>query len=175
MQELKGTDKLREAYPKVNQNFVELDGKITDHITIIATEDEEGHIKLSDIPIPPPPTKEDIGLGDVDNVKQMPATYGSIISKSASFTLALTDGDRVLICTNSTAIIITVPANDSVALPVGSQIPVIRQETGTVTFAPSSGVTLSSKDTKRAIDGQHASATLVKTAADTWQLFGALA
>jgi hypothetical protein len=38
-----------------------------------ATQNELGHIKLSDIPTP---TKESIGLGNVDNVKQMPISNG---------------------------------------------------------------------------------------------------
>ena len=45
---------------------------------------------------------------------------------------------------------------------------------GKVTLAQGSGVTINSKDSEKAIDGQHASVTLIKTATDTWRLIGAL-
>jgi hypothetical protein len=43
------------------------------HNAEIATQDGYGHIRLKDIPTP---TKETIGLGNVDNVKQMPISNG---------------------------------------------------------------------------------------------------
>lgn len=100
----------------------------------------------------------------------LPATYGNIVSVSSSITLGSTHSDKVLDCTNAAAITITVPT----ILDVGTQITVIRRGAGVVTFAPAAGVTLNSKDTKRAIAGQHASATLVKVTSTIWQLIGAL-
>lgn len=44
-----------------------------EHKAEIATQNELGHIKLSDIPTP---TKASIGLGNVDNLKQMPISGG---------------------------------------------------------------------------------------------------
>lgn len=114
--------------------------------------------------------KADVGLALVDNVKQLPATYGNIVTITANTTLSTTHADKVLDCTNSAAITITVPTT----LDIGTQITVIRRGAGTVTFAPASGVTLNSKDTKRAIAGQQASATLVKVTSTIWQLIGAL-
>lgn len=101
------------------------------------------------------------------------SNYGNISTRAASWTLVLSDGNDVI--TVSVAAVITIPANATVAFPIGTAITFIRTGTGAVTFVPSGGVTLLSKDTKRAIDGQYASATLVKTATDTWHLFGALA
>lgn len=119
-------------------------------------------------------TKTDVGLSNVINELQFAqSNYGNISTRAASWTLILTDGNDVI--TVSTAAVITVPANATVAFPIGTAITFIRTGTGAVTLAPASGVTLLSKDTKRAIDGQYASATLIKTATDTWHLFGALA
>jgi len=115
-------------------------------------------------------SKADVGLGNVDNVKQLPYTYGNIVTVSSSITLGTTHADTVLNCTNSSDIVITVPTT----LDVKTQITVIRSGTGKVTFAPASGVTLNSKDNKRSIDGRYASATLIKTATNTWTLIGAL-
>ena len=42
------------------------------------------------------------------------------------------------------------------------------------TLAEGSGVTITSKDSNKEIDGQWAAATLIKTATDTWSLIGSL-
>lgn len=98
----------------------------------------------------------------------------SVITVSANKTLALTDAGTVQNCTNSSAITMTVPANSSVAFPVGTEIAVIRSGAGTVTFSPASGVTLNSKEGKRSIDGQYASCALKKIGTNVWVLVGAL-
>jgi hypothetical protein len=54
-------------------------------------------------------------------------------------------------------------------------ITIERDGSGTVTLAAGSGVTIHSKESKLAIDGQYAAVTLLKTATDTWKLWGALA
>lgn len=100
--------------------------------------------------------------------------YGAILNKSTSATLVLADANSVVIMGGSSAQTITIPTNTSVPFPVGTQITFIMGGAGAVVFAPGSGVTLQSKDTKRTIDGQYASATLVKIATDTWSLIGAL-
>lgn len=99
--------------------------------------------------------------------------YGNIVTKATSFTPSLAERNSVY--TVTAAATITIPANATVAFPIGTALTFIRTGTGAVTLAPASGVTLNSKDTKRAIDGQHASATVVKIAENIWQMFGALA
>jgi hypothetical protein len=99
------------------------------------------------------------------------ATFETI---SASHTLVLTDKDKVLECTNSSAIDITIPTEASINFPVGTQIAVLRNGAGTVTFAGASGVTVNSKDSALAIAGQYASAALLKIDTDEWQLVGSL-
>lgn len=101
-------------------------------------------------------------------------TYGAVITKSASATLALSDGNKIVRMTGASAQTITVPANSSVAFPIGTQIVFIMAGAGAVTFAPASGVTLESSSSKRTINAQHESATLIKTGTDTWSLIGAL-
>lgn len=100
--------------------------------------------------------------------------FPSINTKSASVTLALTDANDFLNCTNSSNITLTVPPNSSVAFPIGTQIAIAQRASGTVTFAPGSGVTINSKDSNLTIDGQYATASLIKISSDTWVLTGAL-
>lgn len=96
--------------------------------------------------------------------------YGNVVFISSSVTLGSIHANSVSFATNSIDKVITVPN----ALDIGTQITIIKDGTGKVTFAPASGVTLNSVDGKRSIIKQHASATLVKATATVWQLFGAL-
>ena len=91
-----------------------------------------------------------------------------------TYTFVLTDQGKLVTASNGSAQTYTVPPNSSVAFPTGTTITVIGIGSGKVTLAQGSGVTIASKDSEKAIDGQHASVTIIKTATDTWQLVGAL-
>ena len=91
-----------------------------------------------------------------------------------TYTFVLTDGGKLVTASNGSAQTYTVPPNSSVAFPTGTTITIIGIGAGKVTLARGSGVTINSKDSEKAIDGQHASVTIIKTATDTWQLIGAL-
>ena len=91
-----------------------------------------------------------------------------------TYTFVLADASKLVTASNGSAQTYTVPPNSSVAFPTGTTITVIGIGSGKVTLAQGSGVTINSKDSEKAIDGQHASVTIIKTATDTWQLIGAL-
>jgi len=91
-----------------------------------------------------------------------------------TYTLVLTDGGKMITSSNGSAQTITVPPNSSVAFPIGTQIIVQNLGSANATLAQGSGVTIQSKDSNKEIDGQYASAALIKTATDTWSLIGAL-
>ena len=91
-----------------------------------------------------------------------------------TYTFVLADASKLVTASNGSAQTYTVPPNSSVAFPTGTAITVIGIGAGKVTLAQGSGVTINSKDSEKAIDGQHASVTIIKTATDTWQLIGAL-
>ena len=108
-------------------------------------------------------------------------TAGSIVAPLAinaqtgtTYTFVLADQGKLVTASNGSAQTYTVPPNSSVAYSVGTTITVIGIGAGKVTLAQGSGVTINSKDSEKAIDGQHASVTCIKTATDTWQLVGAL-
>ncbi len=98
------------------------------------------------------------------------------INAQTGTTYTFADGDqsKLVTASNGSAQTYTVPPNSAVAFAVGTAITVIGIGAGKVTLAQGSGVTINSKDSEKAIDGQHASVTLIKTATDTWQLIGAL-
>jgi len=68
---------------------------------------------------------------------------------------------------------VTVPSNSSVAFVVGTQITVRQAGAGQTTIAAGTGVTINTPETL-ALKGQHSAATLIKVAADEWDLTGDL-
>lgn len=91
-----------------------------------------------------------------------------IVSVSGNKTLALTDEYTFQNVTAASTI--TVPANATVALPVGSQIDFFQAGTGAITFAAAGGVTIISKGSTLATTESGDAATLKKTATNTWSL-----
>ena len=91
-----------------------------------------------------------------------------------TYTLALTDGGKVVEMNNASANTLTVPPNSSVAFPVGAQILVLQTGAGQTTLAAGAGVTVNSKDGNLKLSAQWCAATLIKRASDTWVVVGDL-
>lgn len=96
------------------------------------------------------------------------ASSRNIVAVSGSKTLALTDEYTFQNVTAASTI--TVPANATVALPVGSQIDFFQAGAGVITFAAAGGVTIISKGSTLATTEAGDAATLKKTATNTWAL-----
>jgi hypothetical protein len=83
------------------------------------------------------------------------ATFAGTVRKlqtetviTTSYTLALTDQDKVVACNNPAAITVTIPLNSSVAFPIGTVISIFRlSSSSTVTLAATGGVTVSKTGT----------------------------
>ena len=108
-------------------------------------------------------------------------TAGSVVAPLAinaqtgtTYTFVAGDASKLVTASNGSAQTYTVPPNSGVAFDIGTAITIIGIGSGKVTLAQGSGVTINSKDSDKAIDGQHASVTIIKTATDTWHLIGAL-
>jgi hypothetical protein len=99
----------------------------------------------------------------------------SIATQATARTLTLADQGKVIDMTNTSDVALTIPPNSSVAFPIGTQILVIRNSTGKVSFTPGAGVTLRSDSSKQFISTQYSAATLMQRAADEWYLIGNLA
>jgi hypothetical protein len=108
--------------------------------------------------------------------------------RSATYTVAATDSNRTIRCTNisGTDIQIRIPTDASVAFPIGTEIHVIRYgstvSSGEVTInAVTPGTTSifsegssAANSGKQRINAQYQVVTVKKVAANTWVLFGAL-
>ena len=135
--------------------------------------------------------KAAVGLNNVDNTSDAnkpvsTATQTEIDTKvdslitlnnqtGTTYTLVLTDKDKLIEMENAAANTLTVPLNSSVAFDVGTQILIVQKDAGTTTIAAAAGVTLLSKDSNLDIGGQYGAATCIKIATDTWYVIGDLA
>jgi hypothetical protein len=97
-----------------------------------------------------------------------------IAEKTASYTLVLSDKDKLIEMNSSSANTLTVPLNSSEAFPVGSQINILQTGTGQTTIAPvGGGVTINATPGLK-LRAQWSSATLIKRAENVWVLAGDL-
>lgn len=96
-----------------------------------------------------------------------------ISTKTASYTLVLGDAGKLVEFNSASNLTLTIPANSSVAFPVGTQIVVARLGSGKVNIAITSD-TLYSVSSNRYISSQYGAVTLVKRTSTTWYLFGDL-
>lgn len=95
--------------------------------------------------------------------------------QTASYTLALSDADKLVEMNVATANNLTVPLNSSVAFSVGTQILLAQYGAGQTTVVATSGVTIRSNGGKLKLNVQYSGATLIKIATDEWYLFGDIA
>jgi hypothetical protein len=100
-------------------------------------------------------------------------TTAATNAQTASYTLVLSDRDKIVEISNASANTLTIPLNSSVAYPVGSQIQVIQTGAGQTTLTPTGGVTLNGTPGLK-LRAQWSAATLIKRATDTWIAIGDL-
>lgn len=105
---------------------------------------------------------------------------------NTTYTLALSDAGNEVTCSNAGAIAVTIPANATIAFPVGTRIQITQIAAGAVTLTAATGVTLkgfspangaysytSAVGTNAKTAGQEASLVIKKMATDSWRCFGA--
>ena len=96
---------------------------------------------------------------------------------ASSWVPALGDVGAFMVLTNgSTDTTIAIPADASVAFPIGTELHIHQDGTGLVTVTGDAGVTmLKHVSLSNHLLGQYATATVKKTAVNVWRLFGLLA
>jgi len=134
--------------------------------------------------------KAAVGLGNVDNTSDTnkpvsTATQTALDAKTnklittnrqtASYTLVLSDADKLVEMNVGSANNLTVPLNSSVAFSTGTQILLAQYGAGQTTVVATSGVTIRSNGAKLKLNAQYSGATLVKIAENEWYLFGDIA
>jgi len=92
-------------------------------------------------------------------------------AQTASYTLVLTDKNKLVEISNASANTLTVPPNSSVAFPVGSTLTVLQTGAGQCTITAGAGVTVNGTPGLK-LRTTWSSATLIKRATDTWVALG---
>lgn len=90
-----------------------------------------------------------------------------------SYTLTLSDANKFITFSNSSATTVTVPTNATAAYPIGTHINLAQLGTGQVTVAAAGGVAVSA-DPGLKIDARYGGAELIKLATNSWLLVGRL-
>lgn len=83
-----------------------------------------------------------------------------------SYTLVLADAGKIITRSNASSSTQTLPQNSSVAIPIGTIIPIINLGAGLVTFAAGTGATVNGMTSIK----QYQFALMVKTATNTWNV-----
>lgn len=92
---------------------------------------------------------------------------------SGAYSIALTDNQKIIECTGSVAVDITVLPSASVAFPNGYETTVFQRGTGKIRILAGSGVTILSTPGVY-LRAQYSGATLVRRDTNVWFLFGDL-
>jgi hypothetical protein len=92
--------------------------------------------------------------------------------QTASYTLVLSDADKLVEMNVGSANNLTIPLNSSVAFATGTQILLAQYGAGQTTIVATSGVTIRSNGGKLKLNVQYSGATLIKIAENEWYLFG---
>jgi hypothetical protein len=90
----------------------------------------------------------------------------------ASYSLALSDKNKLVEMNVGSANNLTIPLNSSISFAIGTQILLSQYGAGQTTVLPTGGVTLRSAGGKTKLTSQYSGATLIKIATDEWYLFG---
>lgn len=101
------------------------------------------------------------------------AAQGINAQTGTTYSLALTDAGELVTLSNTSAIVLTVRPNSAVAFPVGSRVDIAQINTGQVTVAGGTGVTVNATPSLL-LRARYSGGTLVQTVTDTWDLFGDL-
>jgi hypothetical protein len=110
------------------------------------------------------------GVASLDADTKVTAAQASaaIVEVTASLTLGSTHYGRMLRCTNSAAITLTMPKD----IPVGTEIEIYRAGAGTVTLSAASGVTVECKESTYGVADRYTAVVLKWVATNTVAIVG---
>lgn len=91
-------------------------------------------------------------------------------TQTGDYTLALSDRNKIVEANKATAISFTVPANGTIAFPIGTIIWLRRVGIGVLTIVQDSGVTVTGSSGALTDPGLNVTMVIRKTGTDTWDL-----
>lgn len=115
-----------------------------------------------------------IAYTDGTQTKEGVPSRTPIISKTASYTLSATsERDSLIEVSSESGTTITIPLNSAVAYPIGTTLDILQTNTGQVTIAGDTGVTVNATPGLK-LRTRWSSVTLFKRDTNTWVAFGDL-
>ena len=115
-----------------------------------------------------------VGFPDGTQTKEGVPSRTPIVYKTANYTLSATSERDSLIEVDSTdPVTITIPTNSAVGFPVGTTLDILGTNTGLITIAGDTGVTVNATPGLK-LRTRWSSATLFKRAENSWVVFGDL-
>jgi archaellum component FlaF (FlaF/FlaG flagellin family) len=93
--------------------------------------------------------------------------------QTASYTIALSDKNKMVEIDSSSSNTLTIPLNSSQAFPNGSQVTVLQSGTGQTTIAGDTGVTVDATPGLK-LRARWSTATLIKRSENSWLVVGDL-
>lgn len=118
-------------------------------------------------------TEDKIVVGDGSTAREFASSTLKTNAQTASYTLALTDRDKVIEMSVASANNLTIPPDSTANFTVGTQIIILQTGAGQTTLVAGSGVTVNATPGLK-IRAQWGAATLIKRAANTWVAIGDL-
>jgi len=115
--------------------------------------------------------------GGTSGAVTLAANVATNAQVGTTYTLALADNGKLVTLSNASPIAVTIPANGSVALPVGAVIMLAAYGSGAVTVSGAGGVTVVSGGATAAspvIRAQYSSVGCIQTSANNWLVVGDL-
>lgn len=86
-----------------------------------------------------------------------------------TYTLILSDSDKLVSMNNANANVLTIPTNASVAFPIGSNIITLQYGVGITTITGDTGVTVNGVSAgSKALSGQYEAVLMIKIDTNTW-------
>lgn len=107
------------------------------------------------------------------NLGGSPSTQTINAQTGTTYTIVLTDVDKIVTLSNASAITCTLPQDSDVAVPTGTHIDFIQIGAGQVTFAAGTGATVNGTPGLK-MRAQWSGASAIKRAANTWVVIGDL-
>ena len=115
-----------------------------------------------------------VAFTDGTQTKEGVPSRTPIIYKTASYTLsAASERDSLIEVDSTSPVTITIPTNSAVAYPVGTTLDILGTNTGLITIAGDSGVTVNATPGLK-LRTQWSSCTLFKRAENSWVAYGDL-
>jgi len=115
-----------------------------------------------------------VAFTDGTQTKEGVPSRTPIIYKTGSYTLsAASERDSLIEVDSTSPVTITIPTNSAVAYPIGTTLDILGTNTGLITIAGDSGVTVNSTPGLK-LRTQWSSCTLFKRAENSWVVYGDL-